>query len=174
MLTALVKFCSRSLLALLALVVALASVPAFSAEPAPGGPSHPAVPAWHLAHGFRNLSPTYDYPMGERVKRLLRGSLLGYPARGPIPALVSNDGAALRANGTHPTLTWIGHATFLLQLDGVNILTDPHWGERASPLRFVGPRRLVPPGMRFEDLPHIDAVVISHDHYDHLDVATVL
>src|SRR5204862_7683460 len=59
-------------------------------------------------------------------------------------------------------------------LAGVNILTDPHWGERASPVGFAGPRRLIPPGMRFADLPPIHAVVISHDHYDHLDVDTVV
>jgi len=60
----------------------------------------------------------------------------------------------------------------LIQLDGVNILTDPIWSRHAGPYGF-GPRRLVPPGLRFEDLPHIDAVIISHDHYDHLDRATV-
>jgi N-acyl-phosphatidylethanolamine-hydrolysing phospholipase D len=61
----------------------------------------------------------------------------------------------------------------LVQLDGVNLLTDPHWGSRASPLSWVGPRRLNAPGLRFEDLPHIDLVLISHDHYDHLDLETV-
>jgi N-acyl-phosphatidylethanolamine-hydrolysing phospholipase D len=86
---------------------------------------------------------------------------------------VPNDGQTLRANGTSPTITWIGHSTFLVQLDGVNVLTDPHWGDRASPVDFAGPRRLLPPGMRFEDLPPIHAVVISHDHYDHLDEDTV-
>jgi L-ascorbate metabolism protein UlaG (beta-lactamase superfamily) len=85
---------------------------------------------------------------------------------------VVNDGAELRANGTVPTVTWIGHATLLVQLDGVNILTDPTWNKHAGPLPF-GMERLVPPGLRFQDLPHIDAVVISHDHYDHLDLATV-
>jgi N-acyl-phosphatidylethanolamine-hydrolysing phospholipase D len=70
-------------------------------------------------------------------------------------------------------LTWIGHATFLVQLDGVNLLTDPIWSERTSPVSFAGPRRLVPPGLRFEDLPPIHAVLISHDHYDHLDLGTV-
>ena len=72
-----------------------------------------------------------------------------------------------------PTLTWIGHATLLIQLDGLNILTDPHFSERASPIGFAGPRRLNPPGVAFEALPPIDVVVISHDHYDHLDRPTV-
>jgi N-acyl-phosphatidylethanolamine-hydrolysing phospholipase D len=94
------------------------------------------------------------------------------PRNGPMPT-VANDGATLRKNHLVSTVTWIGHATVLLQLDGVNLLTDPHWGERASPVSFAGPRRLVPPGVRFEDLPHIDGVLISHDHYDHLDRDTV-
>jgi N-acyl-phosphatidylethanolamine-hydrolysing phospholipase D len=84
-----------------------------------------------------------------------------------------NDGALLRANGNDPTVTWIGHATVLLQLDGLNILTDPHWGDAVGPVRVPGLRRLVPPGLEFDHLPRIDAVVISHDHWDHLDLATV-
>jgi N-acyl-phosphatidylethanolamine-hydrolysing phospholipase D len=71
------------------------------------------------------------------------------------------------------TLTWIGHTSFLIQISGLNILIDPIWSERASPLRFVGPRRWVPPGIEFDRLPPIDGVVLSHDHYDHLDAPTV-
>jgi L-ascorbate metabolism protein UlaG (beta-lactamase superfamily) len=70
-------------------------------------------------------------------------------------------------------VTFVNHATTLVQLDGVNVLTDPIWSDRASPFSFVGPHRVRPPGVRFEDLPPIDAVVISHNHYDHLDVATL-
>ena len=70
-------------------------------------------------------------------------------------------------------VTLIGPATTLLQMDGVNILTDPIWSERASPVSWAGPRRVRPPGVRFEDLPEIHAVVISHNHYDHLDVPTL-
>jgi N-acyl-phosphatidylethanolamine-hydrolysing phospholipase D len=105
--------------------------------------------------------------------RLLGRTFEGWPARGKPLAALPNDGVELRANGTVPTVTWVGHSTFLVQLAGVNILTDPHWGDRASPIAFAGPRRLVPPGMQFEDLPPIHAVIISHDHYDHLDAATV-
>ena len=127
----------------------------------------------HLRHGFRNIDPEYAYTFTGRTVRFLSRVVEGWPARGKPLAALPNDGADLRANGTRPTITWIGHSTFLVQIDGVNILTDPHWGERASPVSFAGPRRLVPPGMRFEDLPPIHAVVISHDHYDHLDAATV-
>ena len=70
-------------------------------------------------------------------------------------------------------VTWINHATVLIQSDGVNILTDPIFSERASPFSWFGPRRYHPPGVAFEDLPEIDVVLISHAHYDHLDRPTV-
>jgi L-ascorbate metabolism protein UlaG (beta-lactamase superfamily) len=86
---------------------------------------------------------------------------------------VDNDGRALVANTTEATITWVGHSTLLVQLDGVNVLIDPPWSERASPVSFAGPRRMTPPGLDFDRLPPIHVVLISHDHYDHLDVATV-
>jgi len=69
--------------------------------------------------------------------------------------------------------TVVNHATVLVQADGLNILTDPVWSQRVSPLSWIGPRRYRPPAIRFEDLPPIDVVLISHNHYDHLDLATV-
>lgn len=71
-------------------------------------------------------------------------------------------------------VTFINHATFLLQFDGLNILTDPIWSNRASPYQWIGPKRMRPPGLSFDDLPPIDTVLISHNHYDHLDLQTVL
>ncbi|MGK6319338.1 MBL fold metallo-hydrolase [Sphingomonas sp. DT-204] len=68
--------------------------------------------------------------------------------------------------------TWVGHATVLVQTEGLNILTDPVWSDTVGPLGF-GPRRVAAPGIRFEDLPKIDLVLVSHNHYDHLDVATL-
>jgi N-acyl-phosphatidylethanolamine-hydrolysing phospholipase D len=127
------------------------------------------APPHHVQGGFRNLDPKYSYPLLLRARHLFRKA----PLRGPVPFVFANDGAELRANGHEPTVTWVGHSTLLIQLDGVNILTDPHWGERTSPVSFAGPRRLVAPGIAFADLPPIDAVVISHDHYDHLDRDTV-
>lgn len=130
-------------------------------------------PSHHLRRGFRNLDEAYRYELGDRMWRFVRDGVRSRPARGEPTAVLPNDGAELRGNGTHPTVTWVGHSTFLVQLDGVNILTDPHWGDRASPVAFAGPRRIVPPGLAFADLPPIHAVLISHDHYDHLDADTV-
>ena len=70
-------------------------------------------------------------------------------------------------------ITWVGHTSFLVQIGGKNILLDPVWSDRASPVPFAGPRRWVPPAIPFNALPPIDLVVISHDHYDHLDLKTV-
>lgn len=79
----------------------------------------------------------------------------------------------LNNNLDKTSLTWIGHATFLIQLHGLNILTDPQFSERASPLSWAGPQRVVAAAMKIKDLPEIDAVIISHDHYDSLDVTSV-
>jgi N-acyl-phosphatidylethanolamine-hydrolysing phospholipase D len=128
-------------------------------------------PFHHARSGFRNVDPAYRYSLVEQAAHLF----VPRPARAgrTAPVRVDNDGAELRANGVVPTVTWVGHATVLIQLDGVNILTDPTWSDRASPVGFAGPKRLAPPGLRFEELPPIHAVVISHDHYDHLDLPTV-
>jgi L-ascorbate metabolism protein UlaG (beta-lactamase superfamily) len=150
-------------------LAALAAGCAGVGDPTPGAPPH------HRTRGFVNLNPAYERPGAWTrtkffVRRVLASTLS--PRSFSLPA-VANDGRALRANRGEPTVTWIGHATLLVQLDGVNVLTDPQWSDRASPLSFAGPRRLVPPGLAFDDLPPIHLVLISHDHYDHLNVATV-
>ena len=71
-------------------------------------------------------------------------------------------------------LTFVNHATFLIQFPGLNVLTDPVWSKRASPVSWAGPKRVRDPGIAFEELPRIDVVVISHNHYDHLDRATLM
>jgi len=86
---------------------------------------------------------------------------------------VEPDSRFLRRNREETTVTWLGHATFLLQLNGVNILTDPHLGPRASALPLLGPQRAFEPPMDHYELPSIHAIVISHDHYDHLDRRTL-
>ena len=69
--------------------------------------------------------------------------------------------------------TWVGHSTVLLQLGAMNVLTDPIWSERASPVSWAGPRRLVPPAISLVSLPPLDVIILSHDHYDHLDAPTI-
>ena len=70
-------------------------------------------------------------------------------------------------------ITFVNHSTFLIQVDGLNILTDPIWSKRVSPFRWIGPKRMKLPGIKFEDLPQIHVVILSHNHYDHLDVQTM-
>jgi L-ascorbate metabolism protein UlaG (beta-lactamase superfamily) len=92
-----------------------------------------------------------------------------WPERVPVTPIVPPR----RVDGREMRVTWIGHSTVLVQTAGVNILTDPIWSERASPFAFIGPRRVRMPGVRFEDLPRIDLVLVSHDHYDHMDLPTL-
>jgi len=73
----------------------------------------------------------------------------------------------------NPSVTWIGHSTMLVRMDGVSFVTDPMFSERASPLPFGGPKRLVAPGVPLQALPRIDFVTVSHDHYDHLDLPSI-
>jgi L-ascorbate metabolism protein UlaG (beta-lactamase superfamily) len=129
-------------------------------------------------HGtFRNLDP--DFWSASNWTRV-RFYLLGVSAMmklehayAPLPTAVPDVGA-LRKNRHAPTVTWVGHSTLLVQLDGVNLLTDPTWSLRLGPWSgTVGVRRFTPPGIAFHDLPPIDVVLISHDHYDHLDEPTV-
>jgi L-ascorbate metabolism protein UlaG (beta-lactamase superfamily) len=70
-------------------------------------------------------------------------------------------------------VTWLGHSTLLIELDGLRLLTDPMWSERASPSQHIGPRRFHPPPVALADLGPLDAVLLSHDHYDHLDLGTI-
>jgi L-ascorbate metabolism protein UlaG (beta-lactamase superfamily) len=78
-----------------------------------------------------------------------------------------------RVSGERLRVTFVNHATLLVQMDDLNILTDPIWSDRCSPVSFLGPRRRRPSGIRFEDLPPVDVVAISHNHYDHLDLPTL-
>ncbi len=126
--------------------------------------------------GFRNPWPKARQPVftgmlrwavarsvKPRIDRTRRG---GFPMAAP-------DFVSPRAGPHALTLTWIGHATFLMQMGGVNVLTDPVWSERCSPVQFAGPKRYMPPGIPFEQLPPVDLVLQTHDHYDHLDTPTV-
>lgn len=78
-----------------------------------------------------------------------------------------------RVAGGELRVTWVNHSTFLIQTENVNILTDPIWSKRCSPVQWAGPKRHHAPGIRFEDLPPVDVVIVSHNHYDHMDAATL-
>lgn len=140
-------------------------------------PYYDAGKPHHRPQGFAN-----NYPPNPAYQRPQVGFVEGWAGRlknwtsdgseraplAPVPT-VRPDLDYLHRNRSEPALTWIGHATFLLQTgNGLNILTDPVFDERASPLPFAGPKRLQAPGLALNELPHIDAILISHSHYDHL------
>jgi len=134
----------------------------------------PAAP--RVGGKFRNLDPEYHRAtLWARARSLVVGGtwLVGERNVKPLP-VVTPDRAELRDNASRATVTWIGHSTLLVQLDGVNFLTDPTWASRSGPFGgLVGVGRYTPPAIAFDDLPRIDFVLISHDHYDHLDEPTV-
>ena len=146
-----------------------------SLNPEAGKVSRPR-PAHHNPEGgFVNPWPTAKREEGGflRWQRERRAkSLAPDPAPEALPQARSEI-AHPHAAPEEIWITWVGHATFLIQVSGFNLLTDPHWSRRASPVQFLGPARFTAPGVAWEDLPRIDAVLLSHDHYDHLDEGTV-
>jgi L-ascorbate metabolism protein UlaG (beta-lactamase superfamily) len=120
--------------------------------------------------GTRFFNP--GQPATDRtLRQVLRWKTVGGAARWPGSLPVAPVRPEPRVAGLRVTM--VGHATALVQAAGLNIITDPVWSERASPFRMAGPRRVTAPGITFGDLPPIDAVLISHNHYDHLDVETL-
>ncbi|BCB83539.1 hypothetical protein Psuf_008520 [Phytohabitans suffuscus] len=119
---------------------------------------------------FHNTAAATALPRGA-ARTAAREMIFGKQVRrptGPVP--LGTPGAA-PAEGLH--LTWYGHASTLVEIDGRRVLFDPVWSKRCSPFPFAGPRRLHPPPVPLDALPPLDAIVISHDHYDHLDLPTV-
>jgi N-acyl-phosphatidylethanolamine-hydrolysing phospholipase D len=127
-------------------------------------------PRHHRSRGFGN-----NYAHDRRGARDFLKFLWGWRrAFEPVSfPRATPDVSFLATNRSRPGLTWIGHSTFLLQIGGLNVLTDPHFTERASPLAWAGPGRLVEAGLALRDLPSIDVVLVSHNHYDHLDESSV-
>jgi N-acyl-phosphatidylethanolamine-hydrolysing phospholipase D len=119
---------------------------------------------WRWDATFNNLPPAPQAPTPTMEADLTR--IRAYQRSGPD----SNAGRSASV----PAVTWLGHASTLVQAGGLNVLTDPIFSERASPMQFLGPQRAQAPGVALNDLPLIDVVVISHNHYDHLDRDSVL
>lgn len=121
--------------------------------------------------GLRFFNPgqsSTDRSLRQLLRWQFEGGRIPWPTSvpQPMPAIPEPHVAGLR-------VTLIGHASVLIQLDGCNLLVDPVWSERASPLSVVGPKRINAPGVAFADLPPIHAVLITHNHYDHLDLPTI-
>ena len=134
-----------------------------------------ASPLWS-GESFRNVHPVLpglrdpDAPF-PTVSDFLCGGERRVP-QGPLPSTNPTE-TWLKRPGTGLRATWLGHSTVLIEIDGLRVLTDPVWGPRASPSRHIGPKRFQPVPIPLRAMPPLDLVVISHDHYDHLDYPTI-
>ena len=129
-----------------------------------------ACPHIHTGR-YRNIERVKTHGFGDFLKwQLAPGKRFPPGKRYP---LIKPDSATLNQPTDAPQLTWLGHASFLFQFRGINVLTDPVLSERASPFRFVGPKRYTPPALTVSQMPDIHLVLISHNHYDHLDEEVV-
>ncbi|HTT10282.1 MAG TPA: MBL fold metallo-hydrolase [Burkholderiaceae bacterium] len=140
-----------------------------------GNPYYDANKPHHRPAGFQNVDPALALPrpLSEFLRWKWDSAFLDVapPKRdlSPVPANL----ALVKLPTNHFAVTWIGHATALVQIGTVRVLTDPQFSERASPVQWAGPKRHQPPGVALADLPHVDVVLISHNHYDHLDEGSV-
>ncbi|MBW7889042.1 MAG: MBL fold metallo-hydrolase [Bacteroidetes bacterium] len=132
------------------------------------------LPAHHTEDGFRNIDPNFEERSFTEMAPWVISHLTDLFSRAPkvdIPREY-NDGSIYSLSKPY-TVTWIGHSTVLIQMEGKNILTDPVWAENAGPLKFAGAKRVSEPGIELQKLPPIDIVLISHNHYDHLDQSSI-
>ena len=134
-----------------------------------------ASPRWS-GERFRNLHPIMPGLRDPNARMPTLGEFLcggeGRVPPGPLPS-VNPLGVWDRGPGSGLRATWLGHSTVLLEIGGVRVLTDPVWGTRASPSRLAGPRRFQPVPVALKEMPPLDLVLVSHDHYDHLDYPTI-
>jgi L-ascorbate metabolism protein UlaG (beta-lactamase superfamily) len=167
------------LAAALALALALAtwvstdSLKAFGGSPTATTLERMRASPRFVADHFENLEATGL--MKASTWSTAREWFFGPEMRAPSCPLPLAEGAAARLERPPSSglrITWLGHSTTLIEIDGQTVLTDPMWSDRASPSAWVGPRRFHPPPLPLADLPRVDAVVVSHEHYDHLDMAT--
>ncbi len=126
---------------------------------------------------FVNLEPASQFSIDREEQRLMLWEVVGRRnATRPAAAIpvATPEPRAFEAPAGQIAVSWFGHSTALLEIDGYRVLTDPIWSERCSPSDVVGPGRMHPPPVPLEALPALDAIVISHDHYDHLDIDTII
>ena len=128
-------------------------------------------PQWHDDR-FVNPQPMWN-DMREAFVHGFSGVPDGEPSA-PVPVVRTDPAALATPPASGLRVTWFGHSSMLLEIDGVRLLTDPIWSDRASPFEWIGPHRWYPPTIALAQLPPVDAVLISHDHYDHLDWATIV
>lgn len=137
-------------------------------------PYYDASKAHHTPHGFRNLEPserTYDGFKRWQEERKQQG--FPKPPQQGYPEFIKQWWQPVDLRGDDDRIWWLGHASMLLRLEGRYTLIDPVLGKRASPLNFYGPQRKTPPPISVADLPTIDTVLLSHNHYDHMDRETL-
>jgi L-ascorbate metabolism protein UlaG (beta-lactamase superfamily) len=151
----------KRVLTILATVAALAACG--------GAPRYVGAPTDHFdGEAFHNVPEVREPSFWDLLTWQLDGKEIPWPEdrRYPPPVVPT-------ARSNELIVTQVNHATMLIQIGNVNILTDPVWSEHIGPVSFAGPKRARPPGIRFEDLPHIDLVLISHNHHDHCDAPTL-
>ncbi len=137
--------------------------------PSAKNPYYKGKPGDHF-DGVRFFNPDGVPPanFSDLMKWQFNGQRSKWPKNFPSPFHGTKPEVAV--SGKDIRITHIGHATFLIQTNGLNILTDPVWSDRASPIAFAGPKRVNPPAVEMADLPEIDAILLTHNHYDHLDI----
>lgn len=142
-----------------------------------GDGSVPGRPYHHTANGFRNPkgSPTAGGGFSDWTSFFWRGATRDSDVVVPDDHVLSSDAVriGLEQHGDRDRLTWLGHASFLLRLNGKTIVTDPFLSDHASPVPPLGPKRFSPPALRAEQLPPVDLLLLSHNHYDHLDLPSL-
>jgi L-ascorbate metabolism protein UlaG (beta-lactamase superfamily) len=176
----LVRFFTYALTGLVVLALILFVLAWFSTDHfvAFGGQPDPArlASSPEFVNGrFQNLEPTALMPAGRwpwAMKELFFGAEMRAPVC-PLPMVTDTGSRLVTPPATGLRVTWLGHSTTLIEIDGARVLTDPIWSERASPSTWVGPKRFHPPPLALDALPALAAVIVSHEHFDHLDEQTV-
>ena len=147
-------------------VVVLVALSVVFVRAAVGGPVFESSPQWRDGK-FRNPEPMVN-DMWDAFKRSFSKDPRGIPSK-PLPVVRVDPSVFVTAPSSGLRLTWLGHSSSIVELDGFRFLLDPVWAKRSSPVSWAGPKRWYDPLIAIDSLPAVDAVLISHNHYDHLD-----